>query len=160
MLFFQLELNYGIRTSPIQFCLWLFLSSLHIINVYCEIIGYYYFQEEGSDLVSLISSILQIVLFLSCFTCHFFSESQSDYQSPTEGQGNLFWGIDNLICVTSSLRIFKEVSYHKVAQGKIVKVTKMQMSNCHIQLKLQLWIILLPFKLCDTEKSTYLLDNI
>jgi hypothetical protein len=84
-LFFQLELNYGIRTSPIQFCLWLFLSSLHIINVYCEIIGYYYyFQEEGSDLVFLISSLLQIVLFLACFTCHFFSESQSDYQSPTE----------------------------------------------------------------------------
>ena len=93
LLFFQLELNYGIRTSPIQFCLWLFLSSLHVINVYCEIIGYYYyFQEERSDLVSLISSFLQIVLFLACFTCHFFSESQSDYQSPTEGQGDLFWG--------------------------------------------------------------------
>ena len=104
LLFFQLELNYGVRTSPIQFCLWLFLSSLHVINVYCEIIGYYYyFQEESSDLVSLISSFLQIVLFLSCFTCHFFSESQSDYQSPTEGQGNLFWGIEKLICPTNSL---------------------------------------------------------
>ena len=102
--FLQLELNYGIRTSPIQFCLWLFLSSLHVINGYCEIIGYYYyFQEESSDLVSLISSFLQIVLFLSCFTCHFFSESQSDYQSPTEGQSNLFGGIEKLICPTNSL---------------------------------------------------------
>ena len=115
MLFFQLELNYGIRTSPIQFCLWLFLSSLHIINVYCEIVDYYYFQEEGSDLVSLISSILQIVLFLSCFTCHFFSESQSDYQSPTEGQGNLFWGIGQLDLCYNTVNIYM----YKTIQARV-----------------------------------------
>ena len=75
-------MKYGARTSPIQFCLWLALTFLNIVNIYCEVLDYYHFQN--GNLISMITSMVQILLLSGSLSCHFFSEPHSSYQSPGE----------------------------------------------------------------------------
>ena len=79
-LFFQLELIHGTRISPYQFLFWFAIFIFHILNTYCEIIGYFYLDQKR--LLPLITTLCQTTLLFGCLLCHFFPESRPDYQRP------------------------------------------------------------------------------
>ena len=75
------EFKRGARISSVQFLFFATLLPCHIVNVYCEIIDYLYYQYQ--DLFAVVTSIVSFSLTLATFISHFFADKRPDYQKPS-----------------------------------------------------------------------------